>query len=187
MKTDNFIDMLWTGAVPLQRHADTRRLGVALLLTVASAGLLMEALFGVRPDLAFAARTSLFLGKIALALFIALGALVAVSRLARPGARIGASWLLLALPVALVWIGGGAVITLSAPAERMTLLLGHTWRICPYNILLLSAPGFFAVFRAVRGLAPTQLRAAGAASGLLAGVIATLAYSFHCPEMSPAL
>jgi hypothetical protein len=44
-------------------------------------------------------------------------------------------------------------------------------------------PAFIAVFWALRGLAPTRLRLAGACGGLLAGTIATAAYCVHCPEM----
>jgi len=72
------------------------------------------------------------------------------------------------------------------PAQRVPLVLGLTWRTCPFNIVLLSVPTFAAVFWAVRGLAPTSLRVAGAASGLFASALATIAYCLHCPEMSPA-
>jgi hypothetical protein len=57
---------------------------------------------------------------------------------------------------------------------------------CPFNILLLAVPGLVVIFWAVKGLVPTRLRFAGGASGLLASSIATVAYCFHCPEMSPA-
>lgn len=66
------------------------------------------------------------------------------------------------------------------------MVLGNTWRTCPINIAVLSIPAFVTVFWAMRGLAPTRLRLAGAASGLLAGSLATLIYSLHCPEMSVA-
>ncbi|HEY1609583.1 MAG TPA: DUF1109 domain-containing protein [Paraburkholderia sp.] len=186
MITDDLIDMLSTGAAPVERHAGARRFGAALPLAALGSWLLMAVLFGVRPDLAVVARTAAFWEKLAFPLVVGLGALLTVSRLARPGARVGAGAWLLALPVVLIWIGGGALVALAEPADRAALLLGYTWRTCPFNILLLSVPGFLAVFQAVRGLAPTRLRAAGAAAGLLAGAIATLAYSFHCPEMSPA-
>jgi hypothetical protein len=186
MKTDDLIDMLSTGAGAVDRHAGARRFGAALPLALLGSLLLMAVVFGVRPDLAIVARTAAFWAKLAFAFCVALGAVVTVSRLARPGVRVGAGGWLFALPVALVWIGGVALVALATPADRVALLLGHTWRTCPFNILLLSVPGFFAVFRAVRGLAPTRLRVAGAASGLLAGAIATFAYSFHCPEMSAA-
>ncbi|QGZ66602.1 DUF1109 domain-containing protein [Paraburkholderia acidisoli] len=186
MNTDELIDMLATGAAPVDRHAGARRFGAAVPLAALGSLLLMAVVFGVRPDLAAVARTAAFWEKLAFAALAMLGALLTVSRLARPGARVGAGGWLIALPVALVWIGGAALVALAAPGDRIALLLGYTWRTCPFNILLLSLPGFVAVFRAVRGLAPTRLRAAGAASGLLAAAIATFAYSFHCPEMSPA-
>lgn len=186
MNTDDLIDMLSTGAAPVDRHAGARRFGVALPLAVLGSLLLMAVTFGVRPDLAAVAHTAPFWEKLAFASFAMVAALVTVTRLARPGTRVGAAWWLLALPVALVWIGGAALVATAAPGDRVALLLGYTWRTCPFNILLLSVPGVIAIFRAVRGLAPTRLRAAGAASGLLAGAIATFAYSFHCPEMSPA-
>ncbi|WP_043196562.1 DUF1109 domain-containing protein, partial [Pseudomonas putida] len=93
-------------------------------------------------------------------------------------------WGLLGLPLLLVWLGA-AVSLLGAPVEaRADLLFGRTWRTCPLNIALLSVPTFIAVFWAIRGLAPTRLRQAGAAGGLLAGGTATLAYCLHCPEMA---
>ncbi len=69
---------------------------------------------------------------------------------------------------------------------RLPIVLGHTWRTCPFNIVLLSVPTFPAVFWAVKSLAPTQLRLAGAVAGLLASSTATIVYCLHCPEMSPA-
>lgn len=47
-------------------------------------------------------------------------------------------------------------------------------------------PTFAAVFWAARGFAPTRPRLAGAAAGLFASALATIAYCVHCPEMSPA-
>ena len=34
------------------------------------------------------------------------------------------------------------------------------------------------------GLAPTRLRLAGAAAGLLSGAVGALVYSLHCPELA---
>jgi hypothetical protein len=48
----------------------------------------------------------------------------------------------------------------------------------------LSVPAFFAVFWALRGLAPTKPQQAGAAAGLLAGAQGLLVYCLHCPEMT---
>jgi hypothetical protein len=50
----------------------------------------------------------------------------------------------------------------------------------------LSLPALAAAFWAVRGLAPTRLRAAGFAAGLLAGSLGAFGYALSCPEVSPA-
>ncbi|WP_224042659.1 DUF1109 domain-containing protein, partial [Paraburkholderia unamae] len=113
-----------------------------------------------------------------------LGALAASTRLARPGARPGYAWAAIAWPVAAVWIAAAVLVWLAPAHARLPLVLGQTWRVCPLNIVFLSVPGFIAVFWALRGLAPTRLRAAGFAGGLLASATATLAYCLHCPEMA---
>lgn len=183
MKTNELIDLLSAGEGAVDRHVSGKRFAIALLAGALGAVLLMAALFGVRPDLTEVARTPLFWAKVALPGSLAPLALWLSSRLARPGVSGGAAWVLLALPVLLVWIGG-AVELAGVPADaRASLILGKTWRTCPLNIALLSVPTFVGVFWALRGLAPTRLRIAGAAGGLLAGATATLAYCLHCPEM----
>ena len=72
----------------------------------------------------------------------------------------------------------------SAPAERLPLLLGSTWRTCPFNIAALSAPALAACLWALKGAAPTRLAWSGAGAGLLAGALGTLVYALHCPEMA---
>ncbi|WP_027596422.1 DUF1109 domain-containing protein [Pseudomonas sp. LAIL14HWK12:I7] len=183
MKTDELITLLAAGEGPVDRHALARRLAQALLAGLLAAVLMTVALYGVRSDLADVARTPLFWAKLALPGSLALLALWLTQRLARPGVKGGLAWGLLGLPLLLVWVG--AAISLSgAPVEaRAELIFGRTWRTCALNISLLSVPVFIAVFWAVRGLAPTRLRQAGAAAGLLAGSTATLAYCLHCPEM----
>ncbi|WP_152220948.1 DUF1109 domain-containing protein [Pseudomonas sp. SCB32] len=183
MNTHELIDLLASGEGPVERHALARRLGVALLGGALGALLLTTTLYGVRADLAEVAVTPIFWAKVALPGSLALLALWLNARLARPGVRGGAAWTLLILPLLLVWLGA-AVTLAGAPQEaRADLILGRTWRTCALNITLLSVPAFLAIFWALRGLAPTRLRQAGAAGGLLAGATATLAYCLHCPEM----
>lgn len=183
MNTNELIDLLASGEGPVERHALARRLGLALLGGALGALLLTMTLYGVRADLAEVARTPLFWAKVALPGSLALLALWLTQRLARPGVRGGAAWTLLGLPLLLVWIGATIALASAPPEARADLILGRTWRVCALNITLLSVPAFLAVFWALRGLAPTHLRQAGAAGGLLAGATATLAYCLHCPEM----
>ncbi|EKT4450118.1 DUF1109 domain-containing protein [Pseudomonas putida] len=184
MKTDDLIALLAAGEGPVSRHAPARRLVLALVGGGLGAVLLTVAIFGVRGDLAQVAHTPLFWAKLALPGSLALLALLLTQRLVRPGVNGGRLWGLMGLPLLLVWLGA-AVSLLGAPVDaRADLLLGRTWRTCPLNITLLSVPTFITVFWAMRGLAPTRLRLAGAAGGLLAGATATLAYCLHCPEMA---
>ncbi|WP_236237066.1 MULTISPECIES: DUF1109 domain-containing protein [Pseudomonas] len=183
MKTDELIALLASGEGPVDRHVAARRLGRALLLGMLGALLLAATLYGVRSDLAEVARTPLFWAKLALPGSLALLGLWLTQRLARPGVQGGALWGLLGVPLLLVWLGA-AISLAGAPVDaRAELIFGRTWRTCALNITLLSAPLLVAVFWALRGLAPTRLRQAGAAGGLLAGATATLAYCVHCPEM----
>ncbi len=184
MKTDDLIALLATGEGPVQRHALARRLTLAMLGGALGAVLMTVALYGVRSDLAWVAHTPLFWGKLALPGSLALLALWLTQRLARPGMRGGVLWGLLGLPLLLVWLGAATSLLGAPEGARAELVLGRTWRTCPLNIALLSLPTLFSICWALRGLAPTRLRQAGAAGGLLAGATATLAYCLHCPEMA---
>lgn len=186
MKTDDLIDLLATGDTRVDRKAVLRRFAKALLLGFAGSVVLMSVVFGVRRDLMSVMHTPMFWAKLAFPLCVAAAAALVVSRLGRPGQRGGYAWALLALPFAAVMAGAWLVLGDAEPAQRVPIVLGHTWHTCPFNIVLLSVPTFVAVFWAVRGLAPTRLRVAGAAAGLFASALATVAYCLHCPEMSPA-
>lgn len=183
MNTDELITLLANGEGPVDRHAVLRRMAVALLGGGLVALLLVTTLYGVRSDLALVAPTPLFWGKVALPGSLAVLAVWLSQRLSRPGMRGGVLWFVLALPVLLVWLGAALSLAGAAPEVRAELILGKTWRTCALHIALLSVPTFVGVFWALRGLAPTRLRQAGAAGGLLAGSTATLAYCLHCPEM----
>jgi hypothetical protein len=186
MKTENLVALLATGIAPVERHVPAKRFGAALLAAACGALLLMLWRFGVRPDLAAVAQTPLFWEKLAFPLVLAVLALGTAARLATPGRRVGGVGAGLAVPVAVVWLAAALLLWHAEPAERLPLVLGVTWRVCPFNIAMLSVPGFIAVLWAIKGLAPTRLRLAGAAGGLLAGATATVVYCLHCPEMGVA-
>lgn len=91
------------------------------------------------------------------------------------------------LAVVLVMVGlGASVMASSAPEDRMHVLIGNTALQCPWLVLALSLPALGLSFRAMRSLAPTQLRMAGFAAGLLAGAAGAFGYSLACPEASAA-
>ena len=49
---------------------------------------------------------------------------------------------------------------------------------------MVSLPALAAALWALRGLAPTRLRTAGFASGVLAGSVGAFGYALSCPEAS---
>lgn len=184
MKTDELIDFLAARTTPVEANAVARRFAAALGWGAFVTTLLMALLLGVRPDLERAVRLPMFWMKLALPLVVAIASLVAVSRLARPGARVGWTPLLGAVPVVAMWALALAALAAAPPEARLPLVMGSTWRFCLFAVPLLSLPPLIAIAWAMKGLAPTHLARAGAVSGLLAGAVAESIYALHCPEMA---
>lgn len=183
MRTDDLVTMLATGAGAVQPNQAARRYATALVCGASGAALLMVILLGPRPDLAAAFLQPMFWVKIAFVASFATASLLAALRLSRPGLRL--AWVpgVLGAPVLAIWLLAAIVLARAEPAQRAGLFFGDTWNSCPLLIAMLSAPAFVAVVWAMQGLAPTRLRLAGAAAGLLSGAVGTLMYSLHCPEM----
>ncbi len=184
MKTDDLIDLLARGPVAVDAHGSDRLWGRATVLGGIAATVLVVLLLGVRADLTDALRDPMFWVKSGFVAALAAIALPLSRRLARPGARVGAWAWLLGAPVLLIWALAGAALWSAAPPQRMALVMGSTWAVCPLNIVLLALPAFALTLQAMRHMAPTRPVWAGASSGLLAGAIGATAYSLHCPEMA---
>lgn len=183
MKTDDLISMMAGDVAPVDRRLPARQMAQALLLGGLGSLLLMLPIYGLRPDLTAMLGVPLFWIKLAFPTTLAVGTLLVLRRLVRPGLRVGARWAGIALPGLALWLGGVTVLLSAPAAQRLPLLMGISWRSCPFNIALLSVPLFIGIFWAVRGMAPTRLRLTGAVAGLLAGASATMVYCLHCPEM----
>jgi hypothetical protein len=184
VKTDELIHLLATNAGPAPRAVAARRLGPAAAIGVlASAAGALE-LFGPIPA-AFYATAAPWL-KFAYAGALAAVAAWLTARLGRPVPRARAPGLgVAAVLVAMAVVGTGALVATPAGA-RTAALLGHSFLVCPINVFVLSLPALAAILWALRGLAPTQLRAAGLGAGLLAGALGAFGYAFTCTELSPA-
>ena len=183
MKTDDLISLLATGIRPVDPHIMRRAFVRALCAGAAGALLLLTMTYGVRPHIRVMLVPPIFWLKVAFPLSLAIGAFVVLKRLVVPGAQVGTRWAVPGVPVLAVWIGALAVLANVPATERLSLMLGMTWRTCPFNIVFLSLPLCVALVWAVRQMAPTNLRAASALAGLLAGSVATIVYCLHCPEM----
>jgi hypothetical protein len=184
MRTDDLVNMLATGVEAIEPHVAARRFSMGLSWGAAGAGLLMLLLLGVRRDLGVAVMLPMFWVKV---LFVAclLGvSLIAAIRLSQPGRQL--QWLpgILAAPVLAMWVLAVIAVNRTEPVQRAELFWGDTWAFCPPLIAMLSIPVFIGVLWAMKELAPTQLRLAGAAAGLLSGSTAALVYCLHCPELA---
>ncbi len=182
MRTEELVTMLATGAEAVGPHQSARRYATALGWGTLGAVVLVVTLLGVRPDLGDAARQPMFWLKVGFVAGLVAASLFAALRLARPGRRLARAPLALAAPVFVVWAVAAFELVQSDPAARVRLFMGSTASSCPLLIALLSVPLFVALMWAMRELAPTRLRLAGAATGLLAGALGALVYCLHCPE-----
>jgi hypothetical protein len=184
MKTDQLIDLLATNVGTVEVRAVSRRVTAAVVAGASGSVLLLVVVFGLNPQLASYLLLPAFWTKLAFAAAVAAGGIAVTARLARPGTPVGAAkwWLLAALAV--IWLLALAQLAATQPGLRSALLLGATWRKCPFSIALLSVPVFIASLWALRELAPTRLRLAGAAAGLAAGGLAAFVYGLHCPELA---
>jgi len=183
MKTDDLVTMLATNAGAVEPHSTERRLACSMALGAIAAVALMTIVLGVRTDLVTAVALPMFWIKFGFVASLSAAALAAVLRLSRPGARLGLVGAVLALPLFMMWGLGAITLAIADPVQRLNLVFGQTWLVCPFLIAMLSAPFLVTALWAVKGLAPTNLPLAGAAAGLLAGASGALVYSIHCPEM----
>lgn len=184
--TDALIEALSADLKATPRGAVAACIGLGAAVGGFSACLIVAFKMGINPHLGAALQAPGFWLKLAYSAAIGSAAIGAAVRLARPDSppKRRLPYLLAAPP--LVMALAAAVTLARAPAsDWKSLWLGHSWTICPWNILGLAVPVFLGLLWAFRRLAPTRLRSAGAAAGLAAGGIAASAYCFHCPELSP--
>ncbi|MDQ0251340.1 hypothetical protein J2W22_003404 [Sphingomonas kyeonggiensis] len=184
MNTEDLIAQLSQDVPPVRRRAVGRRLAIGIALGSLVSAVLVALVLGIRPDLGLAMRGATFWMKWSYTFSLAIAAVVMVVQLARPdSARLRWTWLL-AIPVTLLAVLGIAELARTPPAEWLAMWLGNSWMVCPWLVLALAMPIFIGLLWSFRRLAPTRLRAAGAAAGLAAGAFAAMVYCIHCPEVS---
>jgi hypothetical protein len=184
VRTEELVSLLARGTEAVDPRVPARRYLIALLAGTATATLLMSAWLGVRPTLLRDLSVPMFWAKEAFCAALGAAGLVAAARLARPGRRPGWAPMAVAAPVVTMWLLAAMALLAADPRDRSLLIFGQTAGVCPFRIALISTPLFVGIFWAVRGLAPTRLRLAGAAGGFAAGSLGALVYSLHCPELA---
>jgi len=184
MKTEAWIDALAAQVAPVDPRAPRRRLALAAAAGLALAIPLVLWRLGVNPGLSGDLQLPAAWLKWGFVGAVVAGSSWLVARSARPGARTAPALLALAAALLLLWAVAALQLAGAAPPQRAGLLMGSSWRTCPVSIALLSLPALVLLLAAVRTLAPTRPAVAGAATGLLAGAVATLGYLLHCPELA---
>jgi hypothetical protein len=182
MKTEELIAQLARDTHPVPPGALVRRLLLAASVGSVVTLACVSILYGFRPDLASAVLAAAFWIKAGFTIAVAGIGFVLVEQAGRPGARLNARLLLMALPFALIIASGWIELAYTPPSERVSAWLGQTWRSCPFSIAFLALPPLALLLLALRRLAPTQLALAGFAAGLMSGGLAATAYGLHCPE-----
>lgn len=185
MRTDALIDLLAQGAGTAPRAVAARRLAPACLIGLAVSVVLALALVGPLAPATFGTPAPWI--KVGYTASLALAAAWLAARAARPAAPLAKAARAVLAVVLVMGVAAAAILAFhTPPAQRMDALLGQTWRVCAWNVLALSLPALGLALWAMRGLAPTRLRLAGFASGLMAGALGALGYSLACPEASAA-
>ena len=184
MNTDDLIAQLSSDVPPVRRHMLGWRIAAGILVGVLVSGAYVVLAMGVRPDIGKAMHGFSFWMKWGYTISLAIAALIVTAQLARPDSgRLRGLWLM-AIPVVLLAGLGVAELVRTPPGEWLAMWLGQSWMVCPWRVLALAMPIFVGLLWSFRRLAPTRLRAAGAAAGLAAGAFAATVYCIHCPEVS---
>lgn len=183
---NDLIDKLASDLEPVRPGAARRRLGVSVLAGGLVSLIALFLALGLRADFMHAVAEPGFWMKLAFTLGLAAIAFPIACRLASPGRGPGL-WLSLGAALVLVLVTAGATQLIGAETStRAGLWLGGSWMRCLLYVSLLSVPVFAATFVAMRRLAPTALRSAGFAAGLLSGAVGASVYALSCQETSVA-
>jgi hypothetical protein len=185
MRTADLIELLARDVRVTPPGVVNRRLLAALVAGGAVTLALVALGLHCQPLLA-AAQQSWFWMKAAYTGLLTIAGIVIVRRLSVPGAKVGVAPLAATVIVVAMVVLGAAQILSAAPAGRLALWLGHTWKVCSPLIVLLAIPIYGCLIAAIRGLAPTRPALAGAAAGFVAGALAATLYGLHCPEQAAA-
>src|ERR1700722_1824267 len=183
MRTENLTAVLAANLEPVDSRRTMRRYALGMTAGALAALILTGGVLHVNPALHHEVSEPAFWVRELYCASLAVLAVLAVARLARPGARLGLLPAGIAAVVLVMWILAATTL-LSASQKRIHLLLGATFAVCPFLIAFVSAPLFLSFLWILKDLAPTRLRWAGAGAGFAAGSIGALVYTLHCPELT---
>lgn len=177
-QTDDLIAQLASeGADSASRSAFVWRFVALLAGALALAGLAVSLLLdGAFASVAVDGMGPLYI-KWGFSLVLMMLAALSLWVLGEPGRN--ASYLLIALAMPFTLVAMLFALDLSTGGGGFP---GTTWRTCLAAMALMSPPAFGFAVMAMRALAPTEPRRAGALAGLFGGAVAMTAYAPFCPE-----
>jgi hypothetical protein len=184
MRTEDLIKTLAADAAAVRPVRIAGPLVAAALIAIAVWAALMAAGLHLAPALSAGARW--FWMKSGYCFVLATAGLIATTRLAKPGGRVGVAALIALAAVGAVGMMAVRDTLAAAPGAMAALWLGHTWSVCPGIIVVAAAPTFVATFWWLRRTAPTRLTLAGAGAGLFAGAVGALTWALYCQETTAA-
>jgi hypothetical protein len=184
MRTENLTAILAANLEPVDSRRTMRRYALGMTPGALAALILTGRVLHVNPALAHEVSEAAFWVRELYCASLAVLAVLAVARLARPGARLGLLPAGMAAVVLVMWMLAAISLFSAASQSRLHLLLGTTIAVCPFLIAFISAPLFLSFLWILKDLAPTRLRWAGAGAGFAAGAIGALVCTLHCPELA---
>jgi hypothetical protein len=184
MKTEDWVSLLATGVDAINPKRTARRHLLAITGGLLTALAFTGGILRFNPALSNMVLEPMFWVREAYCAALALLGFDAVTRLARPGIRLGFAPVGVVTVVMVMWIFAATILMRSPAQNRSHLLFGTSAAVCPFLIALAAMPVFIAFLWVLRGLGPTRLRLAGAAAGFAAGSLGALVYSLHCPELA---
>ncbi|MVS99581.1 NrsF family protein [Devosia marina] len=182
--TNELIDRLTSDLKPIPLRALEKRIWLALAIglfaTILVGPLVLDLLVG-RP-FGGAWGNSMFWSKLGYTMGLGSLGLIAVPALSRPDQyRI---WpLLLASALAVLALIVGTLGWMQSD-WAMPVLMGGTAMVCPWLIIVTSAPLLAVLLSVMRRFAPSSPTMAGLAAGLLSGGFGAATYAFYCGETS---
>lgn len=183
MQTDDLINLLAKDARVRIRFGQIFL--VALAIGVAISAVLLLSTLGIRKNMAEAIETPRVLFKLGLTLLLAITSARLAFRIGKPGVSLRSSVLALILPLAVLFLGVAAELTVVPQDAWGNSLKGQYWNFCLVFVPMLSIAPLAAILYSVRQGAPENPGLAGAAAGLAASGIAAAIYAWHCPDDSP--
>ena len=184
MRTKNLTALLAANLEPVDARRTTWRYALGMTAGALAALILTAGVLHVAPALPLEISEFAFWVRELYCASLAVLAVLAVARLARPGARLGLLPAGIAAVVLVMGILAATTLLSAASQKRVHLLLGATSAVCPFLIAFVATPLFLSFLWILKDLAPTRLRWAGAGAGFAAGAIGALVYTLHCPELT---